>query len=166
MGGIAGWLLSDLGWGGLPLLPLCLGLAALAWIDARSGLLPDALTMPLMLAGWWMGHQGPVAASLASLMVWAGLASAAGLYRLLRGRDGFGGGDVKCLAALAGWLGLPATLAILWAASVLGLLWWLCAGRRRRHAYPFGPCIALASAPLILCGPDRADRWVTVMFSV
>lgn len=165
-GAAAAWLLFDQGPGGLTLLPLCLGLGALAWIDARNGLLPDALTLPLMLAGWWVGHQGLVTAGFASVAVWSGLMALACLYRWCRGRDGLGGGDVKCLAALAGWLGLPATLVILWAASVLGLLWWAFAGRRRLRAYPFGPCIALASAPLILCGPDRADRWVTVMFSM
>jgi leader peptidase (prepilin peptidase)/N-methyltransferase len=106
-----------------------------------------------MALGWCAGAAGPVTAAGASLAVWAGLASAAGLYRRLRGRDGFGGGDVKCLSMLAGWLGWHAALGILWGASVLGLLWWLCAGPRRRPSYPLGPGLALASLPWLLPTP-------------
>jgi len=153
LGALACWLVGTQGAAGLAPLLLGLGLAALAWLDARSGLLPDALTLPLMALGWCAGADGPVAAAGASLAVWAGLASAAGLYRRLRGRDGFGGGDVKCLSMLAGWLGWHAALGILWGASVLGLLWWLCAGPRRRRSYPLGPCLALASLPWLLPAP-------------
>lgn len=130
--------------------PLMLALAALAWIDARSGLLPDALTLPLMGGGWLLGVQGPVAAVGASALVWAGLASLAWLYRRVRGRDGFGGGDVKCLAALAGWLGLQAALGILWLACVLGLAGAFARRGGWRRPYPFGPCIALAAGAWLL----------------
>lgn len=137
--------------GGAPgLAPLAIALAALAWIDARSGLLPDALTLPLMAAGWLLGARDPVSAVIASALAWTGLAGMAWLYRRLRGRDGFGGGDVKCLAALSGWLGLETSAGILWLACVLGLFG--CLGRRDawRRPYPFGPCIALAAAAWVL----------------
>lgn len=141
--------------GGFRFVPLALVLAALAWIDARSGLLPDALTGPLMVAGWLLSPRDGLSAVGASLLVWTGLTGLAWLYRRVRGRDGLGGGDVKCLAALAGWVGLAATVAILWLACVAGLAG--CLGRRGgwRQPYPFGPCIALAAcvwmlAPLMM----------------
>lgn len=152
-GSLAGGLLAARGWAGLAPAILCLVLCALAWIDAHSGLLPDALTLPLMVAGWAVGPLGLTAASSASALVWAGLAAAAGLFRWWRGRDGFGGGDVKCLAALAGWIGLVPALAVLWGASVAGLLWCACVPGAWRRAQPFGPCIALASLPVLLAGP-------------
>jgi leader peptidase (prepilin peptidase)/N-methyltransferase len=133
-------------------------MVALAWIDVRSGLLPDALTLPLMVAGWLYGPLSLGVASSASALVWAGLAGFAGGYRWLRGRDGFGSGDVKCLAALAGWLGIPVTVSVLGLACVLGVAFWLClrclgqssaAGR----GSPFGPFIAAAAVPAILGGP-------------
>lgn len=159
-GGLAAGLLALQGWAGLALLPLGLGLAALAWLDGRSGLLPDALTLPLMAAGWWLGPQGLPDALCASIAVWGGLAAAAGLYRRVRGRDGFGGGDVKCLAMLAGWLGGSAALAILWGASILGLLAWVCRPGCRLRAHPFGPYLALAACPWILW-PEAAGAWLT-----
>lgn len=117
--GLVAGLLAAAGAPGLA--PLAIVLAALAWIDTRSGLLPDALTLPLMAAGWLLGARNPMSAVIASVLAWAGLAGMAWLYRHLRGRDGFGGGDVKCLAALSGWLGLEAAAGILWLACVLGL---------------------------------------------
>lgn len=146
--GLVAGLLAAAGAPGLA--PLAIVLAALAWIDTRSGLLPDALTLPLMAAGWLLGARNPMSAVIASVLAWAGLAGMAWLYRHLRGRDGFGGGDVKCLAALSGWLGLETSAGILWLACVLGLFGGL--GRRGgwRRPYPFGPCIALAAAAWVL----------------
>ena len=167
LGGLAGWL----AWAqGPALLPLALGLAALAWLDARTGLLPDALTIPLMVVGWVLGAQGAAAAAGASALVWAVLSGMAWLYRCLRGRDGFGGGDVKCLAALAGWLGADAAAGILWLACVLGVC--LSLGRRGgwRRPYPFGPCIALAAwvwmlAPRSFCAACELFRGILAVQS-
>ncbi|MGB6008685.1 prepilin peptidase [Castellaniella sp.] len=161
-GGLAAGVLAQQGWTGLALLLLVLGLAALAWLDGRSGLLPDALTLPLMVAGWWLGPLGPMGAFGASVAMWGALALAAGLYRCVRGLDGFGGGDVKCLAMLAGWLGWPAALTILWGASVLGLLGWACRPGCRRRAYPFGPYLALATGPWILW-PETVGSWLALL---
>jgi leader peptidase (prepilin peptidase)/N-methyltransferase len=145
--------------GGSPVAALpAIVLAALAWIDARSGLLPDALTLPLMLAGWLLGGLGFGAAVGASTLVWAGLAGAARLYRRVRGRDGFGGGDVKCLAALAGWFGPQAAFGILWLACVLGLPGCLVRRGGWRRPYPFGPCIALAAGAWMLA-PPAVHSW-------
>jgi len=152
-------------WGASALEPLglCLTLMSLGWIDARSGLLPDAITLPLMVAGWLCGPLPLEAASSASALVWAGLAAAAGGYRWLRGQDGFGAGDVKCLAALAAWLGVPATMSVLWQACVVGLVAWAwqrCFGRggRSRSGGPFGPCIAAAAMPAI-SGVPALQSW-------
>lgn len=152
LGLVAGLLAAGAG-PGPGLVPLALALAALGWIDARSGLLPDAITLPLMAAGWLLGVQGFADAVVACALMGSGLAGAACLYRRVRGRDGFGGGDVKCMAALAGWLGLETAVGILWLACVLGVAASL--GRRggRLRPYPFGPCIALAAGAWMLGCP-------------
>ncbi|MGB6242393.1 MAG: A24 family peptidase [Castellaniella sp.] len=148
-GTLAAGILYLQGWAGMGSLLLGMGMMSLAWLDARSGLLPDALTLPLMGAGWWLGRLDVWSAVLASLSVWAGLAILAWLYRRVRGRDGFGGGDIKCLAMLAGWLGGVPALTLLWTASLLGLLGWVC-HRSRQRVYPFGPYLALATGPWLL----------------
>ena len=142
--GLAAGLLAETGHTRL-LVPLA-GLTALAWIDARSGLLPDALTLPLMGAGWLWGAQRLDPAIVASLLVWGGLAVLSALYRRVRGHEGFGGGDVKCLAAVAGWFGLAAAGCVLWLACVLGVAACVLQRGGWRQSAPFGPYLALAAA--------------------
>lgn len=150
----AGVLLLHLSWAaGLALSGLCLGLAALAWLDARSGLLPDALTLPVMVLGWVCGPLPLLVASSASALLWAALSSLAVLYRWVRGAEGFGAGDVKYLAALAGWLGILPAVTVLWGACVLGLLMWTWRGGGARQGYRFGPCMTLVALPVILAMP-------------
>ncbi len=142
-GGDAVWAGCVLGW----------SLLALAWIDAETLLLPDALTLPLIVAGllaaWWLEPwtltdraAGAIAGYAAFRLIEIG-------YRRWRGRDGLGQGDAKLLAAAGAWLGwqaLPWTVVL---AAVLGLLVagaWALAGRPvgRETALPFGPPLALA----------------------
>jgi leader peptidase (prepilin peptidase) / N-methyltransferase len=135
-------LLAELGGGAVAMLALSCGesvpaiaaLAVLGWallllalLDARHLWLPDAVTLPLGLAG------------LASAVVLPGLllpdrliGAAAGFaslelvrraYRLLRGREGLGGGDPKLLAAIGAWLGAPALPMVVLCAALLGLGW-------------------------------------------
>lgn len=137
-------------------------LLALAWIDARWMILPDVLTLPLLLAGLgitWLREPDAVfrhaAGAAAGYLALRGVAVA---YRALRGRDGMGTGDAKLLAAAGAWLGLtPLPWVVLLAAIgglvMAGLL--VVRGRQPRMttALPFGPCLAAALWLLWLHGP-------------
>jgi leader peptidase (prepilin peptidase)/N-methyltransferase len=90
------WIACSLGW----------MLLALGWIDVEWFLLPDVLTIPLLLSGLGVtiltvpvdifGH------ALGAVCGYLGLRSIALLYRAVRGRDGLGVGDAKLLAAAIG----------------------------------------------------------------
>lgn len=141
-------------------------LLALAWIDVRTWLLPDVLTLPLLLAGlaaaaawapWTLADRAAAAA-----FGWFGLMAVAAAYRRLRGRDGLGGGDAKLLGAGGAWLGtamLPWTLLL---AALLGLAWAAAGVLRGRRldaatAVPFGPALALAIWLLALLHGGAGD---------
>jgi leader peptidase (prepilin peptidase)/N-methyltransferase len=71
------------------------------------------------------------------------------MYRLIRGREGLGGGDAKLLSVAGAWVGWAALPDVVLLAAVLGL--GLVAimhirGRTmdRLAIIPFGPCLALA----------------------
>ena len=137
-------------------------LMTLAAIDARTGLLPDVLTLPLVAAGLAVAFAidrasllGHVIGAAAGFLVFAALAE---IYRRLRGRDGLGLGDAKLLAASGAWLswsGLPTTVLF---AAFIGLAFVLV--RRARgealeaaDRLAFGPALAAATWLVWLYGP-------------
>ena len=126
-------------------------LLALSWIDVLVFRLPDALTLPLILAGvgecLWLEPDALVGRTLGAAAGYTAFRLLAWSYRLLRGRDGLGEGDAKLLAAGGAWLGVSALPDIVIAAAVSGLL---CAGIIRltgrrldsTSMLPFGPFLA------------------------
>jgi leader peptidase (prepilin peptidase)/N-methyltransferase len=137
------WAACGLGW----------TLLTLAWIDWTEFLLPDVLTLPLLLAGLTLtAVREPEALTdrcLAAVLGYLAFQGLAFAYRRLRGRDGLGGGDAKLLAAAGAWCGLTSLPFIVLGSAVLGLLAALGLaftgrGMTSRTPIPFGPCIALA----------------------
>jgi leader peptidase (prepilin peptidase) / N-methyltransferase len=128
-------------------------LLTLSWIDFRCMWLPDVLTLPLLLAGLavtLMVHPTDATAHAAGAAVgYLGLRVISWSYRVIRGREGIGGGDAKLLGAAGAWLGLSGLPYVLLLAALLGLAMAACVALqgRRLHAdsaLPFGPCLALA----------------------
>ncbi len=130
-------------------------LLTLGWIDWRSGYLPDALSLPLLLTGL---------AATAALEPWQladhALGAAAGYavlrlveaaYRALRGRDGVGRGDAKLLAACGAWVGWDGLAIVMLLAAFTGIALALVRSVATRTvlsgtmSVPFGPCLALAA---------------------
>lgn len=139
----AAWLWADcvLGW----------GLLALGWIDWTHLRLPDALTLPLLLAGLaasaWLDPETAPVNALAALIGYGGLRLIASVYRALRGREGLGGGDAKMLAASGAWVGLAGLGPVLLVACLAGLAAALLrgGGLRAHTAVPLGTCLALGT---------------------
>ena len=124
--GVALWAATEAA--GAALLASCLlgwALLALAVTDRREFLLPDALTLPLILAGLaataWFDLAALPAHGLAAGAAWLGFALLAEAYRRLRGREGLGLGDAKLLAAGGAWIGPAGLPGALLLASLLGL---------------------------------------------
>ncbi len=129
-------------------------LLALGWIDWRWMLLPDKLTLPLLLAGLlltgWLQPESIGSHAAGAAVGYLALRGVAWCYRVLRGREGIGAGDAKLLGAAGAWLGLtPLPVVILLAAlGGLATAGMLALSGRRLHAtmaLPFGPCLAAAT---------------------
>jgi leader peptidase (prepilin peptidase)/N-methyltransferase len=131
-------------------LAICWLLVALAALDFEHFWLPDWLTLPGIAVGFFLGlvHFGlqwilasptPVlmrdgamrsqrhAISTKALQWLIGIVIAPALillirwlYQLIRHREGIGMGDVKLMALLAVWLGLPYTLLAFGIGAILG----------------------------------------------
>jgi leader peptidase (prepilin peptidase)/N-methyltransferase len=135
------WVSCGLGW----------ALLTLGWIDAGSFLLPDVITLPLLLAGlaeaFFLEPERLTDRALAAALAYTALWALALAYRRLRGRDGLGLGDAKLLAAGGAWLGLAPLPYAMLAGALLGLGW--AGGMRLRGVavsattrLPFGPFLA------------------------
>lgn len=146
------WLDCLLGW----------WLLTLGLVDLRSWLLPDPLTLPLIVLGLaaaaaFEPEQIADRAAAAALGYFS-FSAIAWLYRWLRRREGLGQGDAKLLAATGAWLGTAALPQVILLAAPLGLLAGaslsLAGYRLRSHsAIPFGPFLALACWIIWLFGP-------------
>lgn len=135
-----------------------LSLLVLAVIDARTKLLPDVLTLPLMWAGlmfhWWFASPAVFNQAFAGVILgYLSLFSVYWVFKLLTGKEGMGYGDFKFLAALGAWLGAPALIPLVILAAGLGLLVVLglkVSGKWHNQALPFGPALALAGLIIFL----------------
>lgn len=137
-------------------------LLLLAVIDWRVQLLPDVITLPLLLTGLaaaaFLDRDHMVDHLIGALAGFAVFALAALVYRLLRGREGLGLGDAKLLAGIGAWIswiGLPTV--VLWG-SVLGLAFALARavmgrGLSLSDRLPFGTFLAAGGWLVWLYGP-------------
>jgi leader peptidase (prepilin peptidase)/N-methyltransferase len=156
------WVACVLGW----------TLLTAAWIDWRTMLLPDVLTLPLLVVGLIVTERANPDSLLdhvvAAVFGWLLLYAVAWTYRRLRGRDGLGLGDAKLLAALGAWLGVGELPIVLLLASCLGLVAagvGALAGKRMTAAtaIPFGPFLALAGWLSFLYS-DVWNDWLVTIF--
>jgi prepilin signal peptidase PulO-like enzyme (type II secretory pathway) len=130
----------------------CAVLLLLARIDARTHLLPDVLTQPLL----WLGllwHAAGLGERSLELAVWGAAAGyivlwlPAGLLGAWLGKTLMGHGDFKLSAAIGAWLGCWALPFVWLLACTSSMLFVALAtrfgGRRLREPMPFGPGLAL-----------------------
>jgi leader peptidase (prepilin peptidase)/N-methyltransferase len=129
------------------------GLVVLSHIDFKFNIIPDPISLSLVWLGLLLSTQGVFVSSDASIMGaimgYVSLWIINYLYRLLRSRDGLGGGDLKLMAAIGAWLGLSELYAVILTASFLGAIVGLSLMLFRRStlqsSVPFGPFLSLSA---------------------
>ncbi|PIQ30054.1 MAG: prepilin peptidase [Zetaproteobacteria bacterium CG_4_9_14_3_um_filter_49_83] len=122
----------------------------LSLIDLETGLLPDVLTYPGMVAGLlfsaYFGHlqDGVIGCVAGYAFFW--LVNKG--YWLVTRQEGLGHGDFKLLAMLGAFMGWQALPFIVFASSVIGAVLggaWLWLNKQQRQSHiPYGPFLALA----------------------
>jgi len=125
---------------------------ALGLIDLDYQILPDRLTYPAIVFGLgcsWLGGYTWWLDSLIGALVGAMIPTLViVLYRLLRGIEGMGWGDVKYLAAIGSVLGLRGCIGVLVVGATLGAvigMGLIVSGKGSgKTALPFGTFLALA----------------------
>ena len=130
-------------------------LLLLVEVDKRFMLLPDVLTLPLLILGFLYAAQNgfwllipepnfvpaPINSALGAC---AGLLMPliASLFVVWKHPEAFGDGDIKLLAAIGAWIGFAGVpLVLLGACAFFGAGWLI----NRRRTGPFGPAIVYAT---------------------
>ena len=161
--GVALWsIVATEGWGVWASCALGWALLALAAIDARHHLLPDFLTLPLLLGGLAVNAlfdwQSFAAAAIGAAAGFLFVVALRAIYDRLRGREGIGLGDAKLLAACGAWVGWDGLPSVVLAASLGGLLFALMRAARLGRLslgerMPFGPFLCAGLWLVWLYGP-------------
>lgn len=131
-----------------------------SWIDLKSFILPDWITLPLMLSGlifntWTVNQFCSTFESLLGIVLGYGLIRLVdALYLKIKKQNGIGQGDAKLLAAIGAILGWQAIFTILFFAAISGLVVCLIMIKMKRLTFqnpiPFGPFLSLYACLFIV----------------
>lgn len=143
---------------------LCL-LYTLALIDINTFLLPDSLVYLLLWTGLIAAVRNIIPVSprdsvMGVVFIWGFTWLMAEGYQWIKGREGFGKGDVKLYAACAAWLGAANVAMLILGSALLGVACFLARHCLSRYSLitceagkggyiPFGPAIAVMSVYLL-----------------
>ncbi len=143
------------------------GLLAAALIDVEHGIIPNGLTVGLLMIGFAASFYpfglGPLD-SLLGVLVGGGLLLVFALLgKLIFKREAMGGGDLKLLAAAGAFVGWREVLLAAFIAVVLGAIVggvrWAVTGKRE---LPFGPFLAAGALTAYLAGGIILDWYLTL----
>lgn len=149
----------------------CAALVALAAIDFEHFLLPDRITLPglaLGLAAQPLVAWGALSAAIQGALFGAGiLLVMAGLWKLLRGVEGMGLGDVKMLAMIGAFLGVHGVVVTLVFASLSGSIVGIALLARGsielQGKLPFGLFLAAGGAVALFAGEPLARAYLALL---
>jgi leader peptidase (prepilin peptidase)/N-methyltransferase len=135
-------------------------LIVITFIDFDHQIIPDVLTLPgipffFLLAV--LVVKVPWLEALIGLLIGGGVLFAiAFVYELLTKREGMGGGDIKLLAMIGGFLGWKSLIFILlfssFSGAVIGITAMIINKQDTKYAVPFGPFLSAAAVAYLFWG--------------
>lgn len=149
-----------LSWPALAIFIFIASLLVISFIDLEHKIIPDVITLPgipvFFLAGVFILGVSFTDALL-GVLIGGGILFVIGyVYHLITKREGMGGGDIKLLAMLGGFLGWQSLIFIVLISSLLGaivgLVTIMVKGGDMKYALPFGPFLSLAAVGYIFFG--------------
>ena len=124
-------------------------LIVITFIDIDTYLIPDQLSLSLLWGGLFFSlfdfSISPESAIQGALIGYLSLWLVFHIFKILTGKEGMGYGDFKLLAAGGAWLGPELLIAVLFIASISGLVFALIQFLNKKSAnkIPFGPYLSI-----------------------
>lgn len=136
---------------------LVLALLGIGVVGLAASQVTGVTIVPLLPSGSGLWSVPVVAATVGALSASGIMLAISLVYVAIRGKQGYGMGDVKLLAVIGVFLG-PYSLMTAFLATVLGAAYGVVSARNSgeggQHRFPFGPFIALAAMVVTFCGPQ------------
>lgn len=144
-------------------------LIVISFIDLEHKIIPDIISLPgipiFFILALFLKEQ-PVIDLILGILTGGGfLYLIAFSYKLFTGKDGMGGGDVKLLAMIGGFIGYKGVFFTIFASSFIGTIIGVTIialkGKDMKYAVPFGPFLSLGALLYIFAG----DFLINLYFS-
>jgi leader peptidase (prepilin peptidase)/N-methyltransferase len=135
-------------------------LIVITFIDLDHQIIPDIITLPgipiFSLAAIFL-VKIPWLEVLLGLLIGGGvLFMIAFVYELLTKREGMGGGDIKLLAMIGGFLGWKSLIFVLlfssFSGAIVGITAMIIKKQDMKYAVPFGPFLSAAAVAYLFWG--------------
>ncbi|MCJ8501730.1 prepilin peptidase [Desulfatitalea alkaliphila] len=147
---------------------LTAALIVITFIDLDHRIIPDVISLPGIPIGFACSFLLPHLHwrdSLIGIVVGGGsLLVVAWGYRLLTGKEGMGGGDIKMLAMLGAFIGWQGVFFTIMASSFIGttvgIALMIRMGKDMKLAVPFGPFLAIGALLYLFFGPRLIDWYL------
>ncbi|MCX7771346.1 MAG: A24 family peptidase, partial [Proteobacteria bacterium] len=135
-------------------------------IDIDFQIIPDVLSISGIIISFFLSlfvFDRSIVLTLFAILTGGGIFFLIGKsYEIIAKKEGLGGGDVKLMAYLGGYLGLKSIFFIIFISSLVGTIYGLILmafkGKKSSHAIPFGPFLS-AGAILYLFFGERIIAW-------
>ncbi|MDW7771351.1 MAG: prepilin peptidase [Desulfobulbaceae bacterium] len=142
-------------------------LLVILFIDIEHQIIPDVISLPgvvIGFAGSFLNTQVTWQQSGLGVLLGGGMLYAiAAAYYLLTGREGMGGGDIKLLGMIGGFLGWQSLLFVVFSSSlagtVVGLFAMINQGKGGKTRIPFGPFLAFSALLFLFLQDDIFRLW-------
>jgi len=143
-------------------------LIVITFVDIDHQIIPDVLTLPgiplFFLAAVFIVKLPWLEALIGMVSGGGVLLVVALVYELVAGREGMGGGDIKLLAMIGGFLGWKSLIFIVLFSSLLGAVVGIAVmilkKEDMKYAVPFGPFLSAAAVADIFFG----DAFLRLLF--
>jgi len=137
-------------------------------IDLYHQIIPDVISLPGIGVGLLASLIIPQVTflnSLIGILLGGGsLFLVATVYQWLFKREGMGGGDVKLLAMIGGFLGWKAVILTILLSSLIGsitgIIIMVSKGKDFKYAIPFGPFLSLGAVIALFYGPSLINWYL------
>jgi len=135
-------------------------LIVITFIDLDHQIIPDVLTLPgipiFFLLSVFVVKVPWIEAAIGLLVGGGVLLAIAYGYELLTKREGMGGGDIKLLAMIGGFLGWKSLIFIIlfssFAGAIVGIAAMVIKKEDMKYAVPFGPFLSAAAVAYLFWG--------------